>query len=206
VTRWLGLVGIACVRCLELFTRLPRDPRMDRRYSAETQMLVLLEEADGHLTARDAARWERIVVHLCANQLDRKLAGGVSPDTNALLALRAGLLVRPAVRYAFARTVAVLLAEACGSAPRVGRSVGADPPGQRAWRFGCDVGFGRAATYARSAAGMRNSSSASSPDRRVGPPLPLRQFGATARRRGASRPGAGGAQRLTNKVVPAEER
>jgi hypothetical protein len=46
---------------------------------------------------------DRIVARLRADHLDRQLAAGVSPDTSALLTLRARRLFRPAVRRKMTR-------------------------------------------------------------------------------------------------------
>ncbi len=74
-------------------------------------MLILLDDVDC-VTTRAATPLERLVCHVRAAKLDRDLAGGVSPDASATLALRAQILVRPSMRRALARRVEQLVVEA----------------------------------------------------------------------------------------------
>ena len=61
------------------------------------------------VTLRDRFLSRARVMHL-----DRQLAGGASPDTSAVLSLRARLLVQPAARNLLAQSVAAILKEAAG--------------------------------------------------------------------------------------------
>jgi hypothetical protein len=75
-------------------------------------MLVLLDQRNGGVIARDATVWERILTHTRSARLDAELAHGTRPEASALLALRAQALVRPAGRHDVARSVQRILAEA----------------------------------------------------------------------------------------------
>ena len=82
-------------------------------------MLVVLNDVDDRFVARDATTWERVVARVRADQLDRELARGASPEASAPLAIRAQALVRPATRRFLARTLLDLLAEATHPAQRL---------------------------------------------------------------------------------------
>lgn len=75
-------------------------------------MLILLDDSDRCVTARDATVFERLVSHVRAAKLDRELAGGARADGSAVRALRAQALVRPSMRRALARSVEELVEEA----------------------------------------------------------------------------------------------
>ena len=92
-------------------------------------MLILIDDLDQCATTKTATPLARIVSHVRAGKLDRDIAGGVSPDASATLALRAQALVRPSTRRALARTVEQILEQATtGRAPRF---VGAQIPIRR---------------------------------------------------------------------------
>ncbi len=77
------------------------------------QTLLLLDPDDPQqLTARSNRRWGRLVARLLAPSLDRQLAQGRSSESSRLLAVRAHLLVSPAVRHALARNWEDLLVRA----------------------------------------------------------------------------------------------
>jgi hypothetical protein len=71
---------------------------------------LVLVEAEGtrRLAAATEWPWTRLAVHLLASSLDRQLAEGRSPESNARLGARARMLVAPAVRHEYARLLAHL--------------------------------------------------------------------------------------------------
>jgi hypothetical protein len=72
-----------------------------------TTTLVLVEtEGTRRLAAATEWPWTRLAVHLLASSLDRQLAEGRSPESNARLSARARLLVAPAMRHEYARLLA----------------------------------------------------------------------------------------------------
>jgi hypothetical protein len=75
-------------------------------------MLILMDDLDQCVAARDATTVERITALFRVARLDRDLASGVSPDSSAPLALRAQALVRPSTRRSLAQCLQQLLAEA----------------------------------------------------------------------------------------------
>jgi len=77
-------------------------------------MLLLLLDEDHRLIAREARSWERVLARLRAEQLDGDLAAGVAPESTALLAIRAQILVRPRVRRGLVRSLRQVLLEATG--------------------------------------------------------------------------------------------
>ncbi len=85
-------------------------------------MLIVVNDVTGCLVIRPATRWERALVCLRADSLDRRLAAGRAPETDALLALRAADLVRPAVRLRLAHGLQGILHEAA-SPDRYRRSI-----------------------------------------------------------------------------------
>ena len=58
-------------------------------------MLILIDDLDQSVTAKGETTWERFVSHVRAARLDRDIATGASPDSNAFLALLALALVQP---------------------------------------------------------------------------------------------------------------
>lgn len=78
-------------------------------------MLIVVNDVAGCFVIRPATRWERALVCLRADSLDRRLAAG--PETDALLALRAAVLVRPIVRLRLAHGLQGILHEAASSDP-----------------------------------------------------------------------------------------
>lgn len=78
--------------------RLPRGP-----------VVVLVDQRAG-VCARPASLGERLRSHLHAYELDQALAAGVSPEGQALLALRAQQLAGPAARRDACRSLDRLLA------------------------------------------------------------------------------------------------
>jgi hypothetical protein len=85
-------------------------------------MLVLVNPADHHVTARPARLTERVLARLRTGSLDRRLADGVPADSEALLALHAQRLVQPRRRRSLARSLRRLLVESMRPAPQVARS------------------------------------------------------------------------------------
>jgi len=79
--------------------------------------LVLRRPDGGGLVARANRSWLRLGARLLCTPLDRRLASGVPPESAALLAARAGLLVAPGLRQALVRHWGGLLAQARGPAP-----------------------------------------------------------------------------------------
>lgn len=75
-------------------------------------MLILIDALDQCVTTKAATSWERIVSHVRAYKLDRDLAAGASPESSALLALRAQTLVRSSMRRSLARSIEQLFEEA----------------------------------------------------------------------------------------------
>jgi hypothetical protein len=75
-------------------------------------MLILINALDQGVTTRTATPWEQFVSHIRAYKLDHDIAAGASPESSALLALRAQALVRPAMRQRLARSLEQLLEEA----------------------------------------------------------------------------------------------
>jgi len=67
--------------------------------------MIAIDDLTRGLVIRPATSRERLLARLRAGSLDRQLAAGTAPETSPLLALRAGALVRPAVRDAFARSL-----------------------------------------------------------------------------------------------------
>jgi hypothetical protein len=60
--------------------------------------VVLVLDDRGRLDSRIVTVWDRLRARLLAATLDRQLAAGQSPDTSALLALRASALLSPQSR------------------------------------------------------------------------------------------------------------
>jgi hypothetical protein len=75
-------------------------------------MLLLLDDGNGCPAAQRARVRHRLTARFQAGRLDRALAGGVSPDASAPLALRAQRLLRPAVRRDLAASAERILAAA----------------------------------------------------------------------------------------------
>ena len=80
-------------------------------------MLIVVNDVAGCFVIRPATRWERALVCLRADSLDRRLAAGAEPETDALLALRAAVLVRPIVRLRLAHGLQGILREAASPDP-----------------------------------------------------------------------------------------
>ena len=68
-------------------------------------MLVFVSNVDFCLAGREATLRERVFVSLWPTRLDRALAAGTSPESSALLCLRAQRLVRPEMRRELAAAV-----------------------------------------------------------------------------------------------------
>ena len=89
-------------------------------------MHILLEDDLGRLTLRRLRPWDRIMARCLAVRLDRDLARGARPETNAGLAARAVRLTSMKCRRELAESLqrilgAVLPASSCG------RAMAADP-------------------------------------------------------------------------------
>jgi hypothetical protein len=87
--------------------------------ASDPHTLLLLLDVDKRLIARAATPRERWLARICAARLDRALARGASPDTSAVLALRARALLLPQVQRELAQQVARVLAEGTDPTPRV---------------------------------------------------------------------------------------
>ena len=85
-------------------------------------MLLLLVDPDAGLVARDATWGERLTARLRARKLDREIASGACPDSDAVLTLRALVLVGPQMRYDLAGRVTKLLEDASAPARRPSRA------------------------------------------------------------------------------------
>lgn len=84
----------------------------ERSRTARANRTVLCRSDDGGLTTHQPRRVDRLAARLHSGSLDHQLAAGVSPDTSARLALRAGVLVTPAERRSLARHWVTLLERA----------------------------------------------------------------------------------------------
>jgi hypothetical protein len=85
-----------------------------RRAPREDRVLLITDPRDRRLRARLDRRRTRLLARLLAPTLDRQLAEGQAPESNALLATRAQILVAPESRRALAdgwRDVLVLAHE-----------------------------------------------------------------------------------------------
>jgi hypothetical protein len=75
-------------------------------------LLLTTHDTTDHVEVR-RARWrDRVVARLRAGWLDRELAAGVAPETDAALALRAQRLIGPGPRRALGRQVERLVRDA----------------------------------------------------------------------------------------------
>jgi hypothetical protein len=90
-------------------------------------MQVLLEDDLGRLTLRRLRPWDRIRARFLAARLDRELARGARPETNADLAARAVRLTSMRSRRELARSLQRILAAGLPAGSR-GTSMAADPP------------------------------------------------------------------------------
>lgn len=79
-------------------------------------LLLFREDKAGGLVARRPRIRDRVMARVRANQLDRKLAAGVPPESAPALALRAGQLVSPRTRRDLARSLEILVS--AGQWPR----------------------------------------------------------------------------------------
>jgi hypothetical protein len=89
-------------------------------------MQVLLEDDLGRLTLRRLRPWDRIRARFLAARLDRELARGARPETNADLAARAVRLTSMRSRRELAGSLQRILAAGLPAGSR-GRSMEADP-------------------------------------------------------------------------------
>jgi hypothetical protein len=75
--------------------------------------LLLIDPADPCCVIKERRRLRtRLSAHLCARNLDRALAAGVSPDSSAALSLRAHALIGSQSRDKLARSIRMLIADA----------------------------------------------------------------------------------------------
>lgn len=72
-------------------------------------MQVLLDDDLGRLILRRLRPWHRALARVLAARLDRQLAGGARPETNAILAARAMVLTSMVYRRALAASLRRLL-------------------------------------------------------------------------------------------------
>jgi hypothetical protein len=96
-------------------------------HTREDAMQVLLEDDLGRLTLRRLRPWDRIRARFLAARLDRELARGARPETNADLAARAVRLTSMRSRRELAGSLQRILAAGLPAGSR-GRSMEADPP------------------------------------------------------------------------------
>ena len=75
-------------------------------------MVVVFEDVDQGLVAREATFRERVMTTMRVDTLDDRLAQGTSPESSAQLALRAQALVRPCRRHSVARRLQQLVEQA----------------------------------------------------------------------------------------------
>ena len=88
-------------------TRLePEGPRV------LTTLLLIDQDDPRQLTSLRNRRLGRIVARFFASSIDQKLAQGISPESNRLLAARAQMLVSPGMRRSLARSWENLLEQA----------------------------------------------------------------------------------------------
>ena len=101
-----GAFGIDSADPLRLAVAFEQRHRRRRRRPTT----LVLVEAGGtrRLAAATEWPWTRLALRLLASSLDRQLAEGRSPESNARLGARARMLVAPAVRHEYARLVAHL--------------------------------------------------------------------------------------------------
>jgi hypothetical protein len=83
-------------------------------------MHVLLEDDLGRLTLRRLRPWDRIMARFLAERLDRELARGARPETNAGLAARAVRLTSMRCRRELAESLQRILAAVLPAGSRVG--------------------------------------------------------------------------------------
>jgi hypothetical protein len=95
-------------------------------HTGEDAMHVLLEDDLGRLTVRRLRPWDRIRARCLAARLDRELARGARPETNADLAARAVRLTSMRSRRELARSLQRILAAGLPAGNR-GEMVAADP-------------------------------------------------------------------------------
>jgi hypothetical protein len=77
-----------------------------------TTTLLLIDPDHPGLTARSNRRWGRLLARLLGPTLDRRLAQGLPSESSHLSAVRAQVLVSPAVRCALAQNWESLLVQA----------------------------------------------------------------------------------------------
>jgi len=77
-----------------------------------TTLLLIDPDHPGPLTARSNRRWGRLLARLLAPTLDRRLAQGRPSESSHLSAVRAQVLVSPAVRCALAQNWESLMVQA----------------------------------------------------------------------------------------------
>ena len=73
---------------------------------------VLLQDDRGHLMLARLRPWHRVLARCTASQLDRELAAGASPESNARLAARAAQLTSMKTRRNLAASIRRILATA----------------------------------------------------------------------------------------------
>jgi hypothetical protein len=112
-------VRLAVRRCLRIPKRrlLGGQSEWPGAHRPDYTMLILINALDQGVTTRTATPWEQFISHVRAYKLDHDIAAGASPESSALLALRAQALVRPAMRQRLARSLEHLRE---GAEPRPG--------------------------------------------------------------------------------------
>ena len=80
-----------------------RDGSWSDRGEARSTMLLIRDPTNPeHLVPRPSQIWLRLLAHMFASSLDRRLASGCSPESSPLLATRAQRLVSSSMRRALA--------------------------------------------------------------------------------------------------------
>lgn len=103
-----GAFGTDSAGPLRLAVALEQRHRRRRRRPRPTTLVLVEAGGARRLAAATEWPWTRLAVRLLASSLDRQLAEGRSPESNARLGARARMLVAPAVRHEYARLVAHL--------------------------------------------------------------------------------------------------
>lgn len=89
-------------------------------------MLVLVLDGESTLVARHAGQGRQLAARMLSGRIDRQLAGGASPESSVLRAVRAQQLVRAPMRQELADSLWQLADEATGSAEHTANRVPMD--------------------------------------------------------------------------------
>jgi hypothetical protein len=86
-------------------------------------VLLVADDHDGSILRSRARLRDRLAARWRGDRLDRALAGGVAPDTDAALELRAHALIGAPVRRALADRTERAIRDALGARPRLSSRV-----------------------------------------------------------------------------------